>query len=353
MRMTHQEAMPRRDLHTRTRGERGRGLVSLGVAVALLAVTACASTTPSTATNQSDDRRNAQDLVEKARMTVNNFLADQALGDAVRALLPRAKAVVVFPQELTAAFIIGASGGNGVAVARDAQNHWSGPAFYTLGGLSVGFQAGGEASEVLLVALTERGVAALQSTSAKLGADAGVAAGPVGLGAAAATANLSADIVSYVRNQGLYAGVAVTGAVVAVRTALNQAYYGRAVTPTDILISRTVSNPQAAGLLAEIRRNGSPAGTGGTSQTAPASAASVKQAQQALQAAGFDPGPIDGQLGPDTQAALQDFQQSKGLRVTGQLDPATQQALARVDRSHSLTGSGASGGTAAGTPNTQ
>jgi SH3 domain-containing YSC84-like protein 1 len=346
MRTKHQEAMPMRSLQRRTRTGCGMGLVPMGMALALLAVTGCASTTPSAATNQSmraDETRTAQDLVEQSRMTVNNFLADKELGDAVRSLLQRAKAVVVFPQELTGAFIIGASGGNGVALAQDAQNHWSGPAFYTLGGVSFGFQAGGEASEVLLVALTDRGLAALQSTSAKLGADAGVAAGPVGLGAAAATANLSADIVSYVRNKGLYAGVALTGAVVAVRTALNQAYYGRAVTPTDILISRTVSNPHSARLLGELRRGGE-----GTNQRQTASAASVKQAQQALQAAGFDPGPIDGQMGPATQTALEDFQQAKGLRVSGQLDTETQQALASADRSHPMNGSG---GNAAGTNN--
>jgi SH3 domain-containing YSC84-like protein 1 len=347
MMMKHQKAVgmtPMRHLHRRTRA----GLVPMGVAVALLAVTGCASTTPSAATNQSmrsNETRTAQDLVEQSRMTVNNFLADKELGDSVRSLLQRAKAVVIFPQELTGAFIIGASGGNGVALARDAQNRWSGPAFYTLGGVSFGFQAGGEASEVLLVALTDRGLAALQSTSAKLGADAGVAAGPVGLGAAAATENLSADIVSYVRNKGLYAGVALTGAVVGVRTALNQAYYGRAVTPTDILTSRTVSNPQSAGLVGELRHSG-----GGTDQAQTASAETVKQAQQTLQAAGFDPGQIDGRMGPDTQTALKDFQRSKGLHVTGQLDTETQRALASVDRSHPMNGSG---GNAAGTNNKQ
>ncbi len=139
-------------------------------------------------------------------------------------------------------------------MAREDQNRWSGPAFYTLGEGSFGFQAGGESSEILLVALTDRGLKALQSTSAKLGADVGIAAGPVGLGAAAATENLSADIISYVRNKGLYAGLSLSGAVLAVRAGLNQAYYGRPVTPTDILIANAVSNRQAAELVGTIRR---------------------------------------------------------------------------------------------------
>ncbi len=233
------------------------GLVPIGLTVSLLALSGCATTSPSAATNRdvrTNEARQAQDLVEKSRMTLNDFLSDAQMGDPVRSLLKRARAVVIFPQVLKGAFIVGASGGNGVALARDAENRWSSPAFYTLGEASFGFQAGGEASEVLLVALTDRGLRALQSTSAKLGADVGLAAGPVGLGAAAATENLSADIVSYVRNKGLYAGASLSGAVLAVRDGLNQSYYGRAATPTDILISHAVTNRQSAGLVGELRR---------------------------------------------------------------------------------------------------
>jgi len=104
------------------------------------------------------------------------------------------------------------------------------------------------------VALTERGVSSLLATSAKLGADASVAAGPVGAGAQAATQNLSADIVSYSRSKGVYAGVSVDGAVVATRDALNKAYYKKEVTPTDILIKRTVTNKGAAGLVQAVAK---------------------------------------------------------------------------------------------------
>jgi lipid-binding SYLF domain-containing protein len=138
-------------------------------------------------------------------------------------------------------------------LARDAQaNTWGGPAFYTIGRASFGFQAGGETSEIVLVALTERGKTALLSTSTELGANAAIAAGPVGAGATAATANLSGDIISYSRAKGLYAGVSLEGAVVATRDALNQAYYGKLVTPTDILINRAVTNPHAIGLIQSV-----------------------------------------------------------------------------------------------------
>jgi lipid-binding SYLF domain-containing protein len=107
---------------------------------------------------------------------------------------------------------------------------------------------------MILVALSERGVSALLATSGKLGANASVAAGPVGAGAEAATQNLSADIVSYSRAKGAYAGVSVEGAVVATRDALNKAYYKKDVSPTDILIKRTVSNKAAAPLVQAVAK---------------------------------------------------------------------------------------------------
>ena len=134
----------------------------------------------------------------------------------------------------------------------------------------MGLQAGADASEVVLVALTDRGVTALLTASAKLGVNASVAVGPVGAGAEAATANLSADLVSYSRNQGLYVGVSVEGAGVFPRQALDQAYYGRPVTPIQILIQREVANPHAAGLIAAV------ASVAGGSAALPTAVASAK-----------------------------------------------------------------------------
>ena len=86
--------------------------------------------------------------------------------------------------------------------------------------------------------------------------NASVAAGPVGVGAEAASANLSVDLVSYTRNKGLYAGVSIEGAAVVARDEWNRSYYGKAVTPADILIQREVSNPDSAELIAAIARVG-------------------------------------------------------------------------------------------------
>jgi len=221
------------------------------VLAVLLAATAALGPEPAMA----DDAQDARQLVDKARLTFENFMADKDLGPSVRSLVKRAKGVLIYPQVLKGAFLVGVSGGSGVLLAHDAKaRKWGGPAFYTIGEASFGLQAGGQASEVILVALTDRGVTALLSTSAKLGADVGVALGPVGAGAEAATANLSADLVSYSRAQGLYAGISLEGAVVAVRDALNKAYYGKEVTPTAILVRHEASNPQAAGLIGAVSK---------------------------------------------------------------------------------------------------
>jgi SH3 domain-containing YSC84-like protein 1 len=202
-----------------------------------------------------DDAQEATQLVDKARLTFDAFIADSEMGPPLRSLVKGAKGVLIYPQILRGAFIVGASGGSGVFLAKDDKaDVWGGPAFYTIGQGSFGLQAGGDASEVVLVALTERGVAAMLATSAKLGANASVAAGPVGAGAEASTANISADIIAYSRAKGLYAGISLDGAVVATRDALNHAYYGKEVTPTDILIKRTVKNPQAAQLIDAVAK---------------------------------------------------------------------------------------------------
>jgi SH3 domain-containing YSC84-like protein 1 len=201
------------------------------------------------------DQREAAQIVEKARLTLDSFMADNTLG-AFRDLLKKAQGVLISPELLKGAFIVGASGGNAVLLTRDQKTgQWSEPAFYTIGGASFGLQIGGEASEVILLAMTNRGVTALLGNSVKLGADVGVAAGPFGIGAAASTANLSADILSFSRSKGLYGGISLDGAVVAVRSGLNEAYYGKGVSTTDILVRHSVTNPQAARLIEDVTKS--------------------------------------------------------------------------------------------------
>ncbi len=203
------------------------------------------------------DQRNAQQLTGRAQATFESFMADSKMG-ALRENLKSAKGVFIMPQLLKGAFIVGASGGSGVFLARSGQDTWQGPSFYTVGGASFGLQAGGEAAEVILVIMSDRGVRAFQSSNFKLGVDAGIAAGPVGIGAAAQTANLSADILSYSRAKGLYGGISLDGAIVGSRTGWNDAYYGKVVTPAEILMGK-VKNPQSARLRTDLAQAGRPA----------------------------------------------------------------------------------------------
>lgn len=200
-----------------------------------------------------DDRLEARQLVERAKLTFERFMAAGEMG-AFRSLLKNAQGVLIAPQVLKGAFIFGASGGSGVLVAKDRSGKWAGPAFYTLGEGSFGLQIGGEASEIVLLVMSQRGVTALLSDSVKLGVDIGVAVGPVGVGADASTANLSADIITFSKSKGLYGGISLEGAVVVTRGDWNSAYYGRSVKPMDILVRRSVSSPHAESLINAVAK---------------------------------------------------------------------------------------------------
>ncbi|HEX6958665.1 MAG TPA: lipid-binding SYLF domain-containing protein [Ferrovibrio sp.] len=183
-----------------------------------------------------------QNLIDQARITVDRFAADPQFTD-MRRKLARAKGVFIVPQLLKASFIIGGEGGSGVLLAKTA-NGWSEPAFYTMGAGSIGLQIGGEASEVMLLLMSDKAVEAILKNEFKLGADASVAAGPVGAGIeAATTTNLGADILSYAKSKGLAAGISVEGAVITARHSRDQAYYGRSIHPRDILYNNVVANP--------------------------------------------------------------------------------------------------------------
>ena len=222
----------------------------------LLCAAAFMLTSPSAA--RADDATDARHLVERAKITFDSFMIKNDL-ISLRDLLKKAKGVFIAPQVLRGAFIIGGSGGSGVLLVRDPKTgQWNGPAFYTMGEASFGLQIGGEAAEVLLLAMTDRGVTALLSHSVKLGADVGVSVGPVGAGADASTVNLSADIISYSHSKGLYGGISVEGAVVAVRGGWNEAYYGKKVTPTDILIRGDARNEHAAKLIESVSKAAGP-----------------------------------------------------------------------------------------------
>jgi lipid-binding SYLF domain-containing protein len=199
------------------------------------------------------DKTDAQAIVTKANITFNSFMTDKNFTE-MRKLSRSAKGIFIAPQVLKGAFIWGASGGTGVLLVREEGGKFTQPAFYTIGSVSFGLQIGGQASEIILLAMTDRGVTTLLQNSVKLGADVGIAAGPFGAGAQAATANISADILAFSRSKGLYGGISLDGAIVDVRDSLNNAYYGKPVTPTDILVKKNVSNAHADKLRASVAK---------------------------------------------------------------------------------------------------
>lgn len=150
-------------------------------------------------------------------------------------LLREAHAIAVIPDVIKAGLVVGGRRGHGLIVLRSADGTWSNPAFITMTGGSLGFQAGVQSTDVVLVFRSQRGVDSIVHGKFTLGADASAAAGPVGRSAQASTdAQLKAEIYSYSRARGLFAGVALDGSVLSIDHDSNQAVYGEGVTPRRI-----------------------------------------------------------------------------------------------------------------------
>ncbi|MDD3183102.1 MAG: lipid-binding SYLF domain-containing protein [Alphaproteobacteria bacterium] len=202
--------------------------------VALLSLTSCRSA--------GEFGSETDQLINRSRITFKSMMSDNQYPGLVD-LASRAKAIIIVPSQLRAAFIFGGSGGNAVMLVRDSQNKWSPPAFYTLGGISFGLQIGGNSSEIIIAIMTERGLNAVLDRQVTLGADAGLAIGELGKGVNASTAiGLKADMYAFARSEGLYLGASLEGSVIAPRHTWNRQMYGTQVSPRNILIDRSVSS---------------------------------------------------------------------------------------------------------------
>jgi lipid-binding SYLF domain-containing protein len=200
---------------------------------------------------QASAQTEQQDVVNAAETTFSNFMRDPDMTWLQRHI-SSAQAVLIAPQVVKAGWILGGSGGRAVLFARNEQTgRWEGPAFYNLATASVGFQAGIAVSETVMLVTTEKGLNSLLATSAKLGGDASIAAGPVGAGA---KADITTDFLAFSRSKGIYGGVNLDGTVISVADGWNQAYYGRPVLPTDILLTAHAHNPQADRLAEALSR---------------------------------------------------------------------------------------------------
>jgi lipid-binding SYLF domain-containing protein len=165
-------------------------------------------------------------------------------------LLDKADCVVVFPSVLKAAFIVGGSYGRGAMTCRqgdDFKGPWGAPTMMALEGGSFGFQIGGQATDFVLLVMNERGARGILASKVKLGGDASVAAGPVGRDASADTdATLRAELLSYSRARGLFAGVSLEGSTIRPDNGDNTRLYGRKVPAKEIVLSGKIAVPPAA-----------------------------------------------------------------------------------------------------------
>ncbi len=177
-------------------------------------------------------------------------------------LLDRAECVIVFPSVKKFAVGVGGSYGRGVMSCRGGQTFdgpWGPPAMFALEGGSIGFQLGGQATDFVLLVMNDRGADSVLSSKIKLGADASAAAGPKGRTAGASTdLAMRAEILTYSRSRGLFAGVSLEGSTLRSDADANEAVYGRKLEPKDIIRGGTIAVPQGAGEMIALLNSRSP-----------------------------------------------------------------------------------------------
>jgi lipid-binding SYLF domain-containing protein len=208
------------------------GTIALAASLVIASTAAFAGDAkPSANDGQSDEAKRVEQAAEVVIAATTG--ADAAIP---RALLQEAKGIAVIPHVVKGALGVGGRWGKGVVASRTAEGTWSAPAFVSIGGASYGFQIGVEATDLILVFTDPKGIQALLDDKVKLGADAGVTAGPIGRKAeTGVNLTLDAAIYSYSRSKGLFAGIALDGAVLDVDQDANARVYGKDVKAKQLL----------------------------------------------------------------------------------------------------------------------
>ena len=207
----------------------------------LLAALLLAAASPHVLAGEEEDAlaRNAVRVVNEMQVIPESAIPDK--------LMDEAHAIAVIPDSIKAGLIIGGRRGHGLLSVKAPDGTWSNPSFITLTGGSIGFQAGVQSADIVLVFSSPRGLESIVNGKLTLGADAGVAAGPVGRHAAVATDGaMKAEIWSWSRARGLFAGVAIDGAVLSIDHDANTDVYGAGTTPRMIFEGRAGGTPSAA-----------------------------------------------------------------------------------------------------------
>src|SRR6202163_4720702 len=199
-------------------------------------------------TSWADDKEKDEDRLKNAGTVLTEIL--NIPDDIPQDLLDKADCVVVFPSVLKAAFVVGGSYGRGAMTCRRGENFngsWSAPSMMALEGASVGFQIGGEATDFVLLVMNDRGANGILSSKVKLGGDASAAAGPKRREASAETdVTLRAEILSYSRARGLFAGISLEGSTIRPDNDANERIYGRKIPAKEIALSGTTRVPLSA-----------------------------------------------------------------------------------------------------------
>lgn len=224
--------------------------------VRVLAVTLCVCSALSMSAQQKED-----DRLKASADVLKEILATPDKGIPTD-LLNKAQCVVVYPSVKKAAFVVGGSYGRGIITCRTGANlngPWSAPAMFALEGASLGFQIGGEATDFVLLIMNEQGRKSVMSSKVKLGADASAAAGPVGRSASAETdAAMKAEILSYSRARGVFAGISLEGSTLRSDDGANKDLYGHDLTAKEIVLEGKVRPPADAQPLLSILNHASP-----------------------------------------------------------------------------------------------
>jgi lipid-binding SYLF domain-containing protein len=185
------------------------------------------------------------DRLSSATQVLNEIMAtpDKAIPNSI---LSNATCVAIVPAYKKAAFVVGGSYGQGVVTCKTRSGRWSAPAFIQMAGGSFGFQIGGQATDLVLIAVNQRGMQDLLKSKFKIGGDAAASAGPVGRNAAAATnLTLKSELLTYSRSQGLFAGIDLNGTVVNQNTEDTRTFYGHDI-PFDTILEGEVATPLQA-----------------------------------------------------------------------------------------------------------
>jgi SH3 domain-containing YSC84-like protein 1 len=222
----------------------------LSRAVVLLGMTALLAS-PVAARADNDEEKRVTESMAVLETLVR--APDQGIPEHI---LTRAEAIVVIPSLVKGGFIVGAQHGRGIMSVRNREtNTWSAPGFVALTGGSIGWQIGVQATDLVLLVMNRDGVKDLLDTEFKVGANASVAAGPVGrTGEASTDASLSAQILAYSRTRGLFAGLALEGASLRIDRDANEKFYGKGVSKDEMVRGVSITTPAGSSLTAALER---------------------------------------------------------------------------------------------------